>query len=295
MDLCFIVAAPRSGTKILRDTLNTHPQIEATQTPWEELWSTGMEEAPDDEFDPDQLSDDVRDRIRGEFEQTAHDHKIFIEKNVRHSLRIPYVKAVFPEARFIHIIRDARDEVTSNVEHKKNPIDWSYYLSSKALEISPVDMVKYSARLGWKTLKRLFGGSDEVAIWGPRFEGFQEAIRNHSPLEISARQWNRCVGKAHRDGGELGGEQYVECHYEELMTSPEEVLPGLADFLGLEDAEPMVKFGRREFRTDRIGRWKSELTEDQLDTVESITGELMAELGYQLERRLDDHRVSDND
>lgn len=41
--------------------------------------------------------------------------RVLVEKNPRHTLRIPFLKAIFPDAKIIHIVRDGRDVTCSLV------------------------------------------------------------------------------------------------------------------------------------------------------------------------------------
>src|SRR5204863_6522493 len=40
---------------------------------------------------------------------------VLVEKNPRGSLRVPFLRALFPGARFVHIVRDGRDVACSLV------------------------------------------------------------------------------------------------------------------------------------------------------------------------------------
>jgi hypothetical protein len=71
-----------------------------------------------------------------------------------------------------------------------------------------------------------------------------------------------------------GGDRLLEIRYEKLAG----VADGLAEFL---DADvPSTHRALDRFRDSSIGRWRKELTPEQLADVEAEAGPLLAELGY---------------
>ena len=69
----------------------------------------------------------------------------------------------------------------------------------------------------------------------------------------------------------------VTVRYESLQADAARLLP---QALGADDARIETAFAG--FRADSIGRWRSELSEEQLADVESEAGDLLRELGYTL-------------
>ncbi|HEY9870425.1 MAG TPA: sulfotransferase, partial [Candidatus Obscuribacterales bacterium] len=55
----------------------------------------------------------VISQIREFFSSEGASSKLVVEKNPRNALRVPYIRAVFPEAKIIHIVRDGRDVACS--------------------------------------------------------------------------------------------------------------------------------------------------------------------------------------
>ena len=66
--------------------------------------------------------------------------------------------------------------------------------------------------------------------------------------------------------------------YEEVVASPEDVAYGLANGLRI-DPEPLADaLGQAHARS--VGRWREDLTAEQVADVEGEAGELLHELGY---------------
>ncbi|HEX2241438.1 MAG TPA: sulfotransferase, partial [Actinomycetota bacterium] len=121
----FIVGAPRSGSSLLHSVLVASRQIghwsgeahevwEADHHPAFRQWSSNVLEATD--ATPEAVA-----RIRRQFFLATGPRKRFLEKTPRNSLRIPFIETIFPDALFIHLKRDGRDNVNSLINAWRTP------------------------------------------------------------------------------------------------------------------------------------------------------------------------------
>ena len=126
----FIVAAPRSGSTMLFETLCANAAI----------WSTGDESHQTFEsipelgiaahgFDSNALSaadasPEVLQRLKLDFLHQFHDAAggrrpqtlRFLEKTPKNALRIPFLRVAFPDAIFIHLVREPRPNLGSIID-----------------------------------------------------------------------------------------------------------------------------------------------------------------------------------
>ena len=86
-------------------------------------------------------------------------------------------------------------------------------------------------------------------------------------------------------------ERHLVVRYEDLVRDGESVTRRILEFLGLDpdvdlsSAEDGVVFqthGTSSTATSSIGRWREDLSEADLGVIESVCGELMQRLGYEL-------------
>lgn len=115
LNIAFIVGVARSGTSILGELVAAHPEVKyifESYVPWR-IVGRGVNGS--DRFTADQATPVVRSFIRWWFRWRKGDARIIVEKNPRNILRIPFLRAVFPEAKIIHIVRDGRDVACSLV------------------------------------------------------------------------------------------------------------------------------------------------------------------------------------
>jgi hypothetical protein len=153
--------------------------------------------------------------------------------------------AAYPQARAVHALRDGRDVVCSLLERG--------WLSG--------------AKDGADDAGHPYGAEARFWVEPERREEFSQV----SDARRCAWAWRRYV-EAVRSAG--AGERLLEIRYESFSTSADT----LAGFL---DADvPSAHRALDNFRDTSIGRWRKELTPEQLADIEAEAGPLLAELGY---------------
>src|SRR5687768_6763980 len=114
----FIVGCGRSGTTALGRLLGEHPNVVYLNEPralWKldprtDVWSGDVPEA---RLDLDDVHPTIRSRLRAAFFAKAADDDLLVEKTPINSFRIDYIRAVFPRARFLHLLRNGLDVARS--------------------------------------------------------------------------------------------------------------------------------------------------------------------------------------
>lgn len=149
----------------------------------------------------------------------------------------------YPQARAVHVVRDGRDVVCSLLER------------------------------GWLSADRA-GGDDARLSYGSEARFWVEPERrmefeSASDAARAARAWNAYVC-----GARSVRERVLEVRYEGLG----EWAPRIAEHLGIEQGPLDESLGR--FHDRSIGRFRRDLSPEQLADVERIAGMLLRELGY---------------
>jgi Sulfotransferase family len=115
------------------------------------------------------------------------------------------------------------------------------------------------------------------------------------PLAVCALSWRWHVSTGRRDGTPLGSSYYSEVRYEQLVTSTEQTLRGIAAFLELPYAPEMLDFHRGKTRTDPdlsakdawlpptpgLRDWRAQMAPRDVELYEAIAGDLLSLLGYE--------------
>jgi hypothetical protein len=183
------------------------------------------------------------------------------DKTPNYIKRMKQIQRTIPEARFVHMIRDGRDAALSR---------------------------------------------------------FKRLLKQPPPMETVAERWVRKIEGARADGEQVG--HYLEVQYENLVRDTEPELRRVCEFLELpwdptilryyeraedrlaemvrdlpsEEGKPMRPADhRREAHLltskppdpTRLARWKAEMDPEQNVIFESVAGDLLTELGYEVVSR----------
>ncbi|MGI9019798.1 MAG: sulfotransferase family protein [Solirubrobacterales bacterium] len=139
-------------------------------------------------------------------------------------------------------------------------------------------------------------------------------VHEPPPIENAARRWRRRIERARRISADLN--HYMEARFEDLIMDPEPTLRRICEFVSLDYDPVMLDYWksaedrlqemahnlpaehnqkrRPGTRLERkkssmkppdpsmVGKWKSALSEEDIATYEAESGELLAELGYEV-------------
>lgn len=119
-------------------------------------------------------------------------------------------------------------------------------------------------------------------------------------LTAAALYWRWIVNKG-REYGQFVAPSYMEVRYEELVNQPRRTLASIGDFIdhdldydrilraGIGSvSQPNTSFelGHQKGEFNPVGRWKKLLTSRELGALEDMIGDLLLDLGYQLQAPL---------
>jgi len=257
--LIFLAGAGRSGTTLLRVMLDSHPNIacgpefkllpsiaqhwERTVTAFSgimELYNLNM-------TDVNTAYMHFVEELLSKYKARSGKQRL-AEKSPNNVFFFPHFGHMFPDSPLIHVIRDGRDVVSSLLT-----MDWQDINTGKKL---------------------------------PYVES----------AEGAASYWVEAVTKG-RNSARLDQvkDRYYEIRYEDLVRKPEKVLRPLFKFIN-EPWDPVVldyheitrELGQessaaqvsRPLEKKPVGRWKTDLNDQDKVVVKRIAGKLLIELGY---------------
>lgn len=272
-DPVFVVGCSRSGTTLTYETLAAAPEF--LKFGWEipQFW--------DGLYGP--LNNGWHSEAAGaEHARPEHRHAAFryfyqrlgtgwvLDKTCINVMRIPYLYALFPQAKFVYIQRDGRDNISSMMD------GW---------RMGRVD--------GRFELSQFFGPfPEEVAINGGEFRewcfflppGWRDYNRA-SLEEVCAYQWlsaNRLALEAKRL---IPPEQWVHLRYEDVFDRPVEMFRDAFDRLGLAYT-PQIEARCRDLKptsvvkgTPKKQKWK-ESNPEAIERILPVIRDMQRMLGY---------------
>lgn len=276
-----VIGAARSGTKFLRDILAAAPN--AAKVPYDVnyVWRYRNEARADDEFVASDCTPAIRTFIRRTLPSLARfsaaRHTAVVEKTVGNSLRIPFVEAVFPDARYVVLLRDGRAVTESAMRMWEAKPQWaSLFDKLKAL---PLRNYRYVLWFAVNYVKGLFSGRGGGQVWGPRYKGIESDATSSSLAFVCARQWARSVENTLEGLRAVPAERQRIIRYEDLVAD-ESHLRDLVDWLGWKDAESVIGAYRRTVARGLDRKWQKSLNAEQQQAMYAAAGTTLAELGY---------------
>ena len=111
-NVIFIIGCARSGTSIFGELLNSHPDIVYLGEKLQSFWH-GFSPTPDHhEQDAEHVTAEIADKARHKMKALSKGC-IIVDKVPPNALRLPFLASIFPDAFFIHIVRNGLDVTCS--------------------------------------------------------------------------------------------------------------------------------------------------------------------------------------
>jgi tetratricopeptide (TPR) repeat protein len=272
----FIVGCGRSGSTLVRSVLNTHQKIsippenitlanmiktynELNFVAWEDVVGATIDEFKDNpqysfwEIDLKKLRKNLIDLNEGERTLRKLIDVIYLtfaqnnfpqatmwgDKTPLNSLNISLIDQVFNNAKYIHLIRDGRDVVSS-------------YLNSTTYV---------------------------------------------NKVENACKRWLNHINKVEQLGKIKNENNYLELYYEDFVSNPVQEMKRICNFLNITYHEEMLNYQenldklndtkmkqhsnlKKPINTNSIGKWESNLTNEQKRVVKSMLNSDLIKWGY---------------
>ncbi len=283
-----IIAAARSGTKMLRSALACSTDLVDFPYDMNYIWKYGNYQIPHDELTASNLTKEINRFIQKRFYDLlkSSNAKMVLEKSVSNSLRVSFVRAVFPKCKIIHLYRDGRDVAVDALECWRSGATDNRIQSKRDL-LRKIKDFPYRAAFPYLLTylkdyaERLFRADKQLKSWGPRFRGIDDALGKYSLIEVCGMQWARSVDSSVRDLAFLSKEQdYISVKYEDLVANPVEELSRIIAFCQIEDSAPILQFAKDKVTMKFVNVWKEKLSPSELHALLPHIASQLKILGY---------------
>jgi hypothetical protein len=277
-----IVGAPRSGTNMLRDVLTSFDGI--STWPCDEInyiWRHGNVRYPSDEIPAERATPAIQSYIQQRFSdiRQTYNAEVVVEKTCANSLRVPFVDAVVPNAKYIFIYRDGIDATGSAKERWTAELDISYILE-KVRFVPKIDLPYYGLRYLWARIYRLLSREKRLAFWGPALDNMHSILQNHTLNEVCALQWQRCVDKAEEAFSAMPADKVVRVCYEDFVRDPVQELTHILAFMGKEVEPEKIAKAVEGVSPHSLGKGRKALGEQEVANLEALVGETLKRYDY---------------
>jgi hypothetical protein len=164
--------------------------------------------------------------------------------------RMSYLDSIFPDALFVHVVRDGRAVVNSLMN------------------------VGF-----WKK-----GGGYEKPWWGGGLlEEDLEIYRRYdrSPLVLTAIQWRRIMLVAREEAALIGSDRYIEIRYEDALQNPYLAIDGLLDFSCLKRSKKVHEYIRTNSSLKNMNvKFPKDLSSRDITVLNEVLGDVNSQFGY---------------
>lgn len=286
----FIIGAARSGTSLTLKLFKNQPSLTPLFEPCE-FWDKAFSRGEDDTY---------QERLNGlgfqalrylYYREISPENPYLVVKDPRDSIRIDSLNHLFPNAKFIHLIRDGRDVISSIIKTSENEL---YHIQEAA----------------WPHV---------------RIPNYKNLLTYPSHIQ-AAMQWKYCVETSLKQLSQIPQDRQLTFYYEELINHPQKTAEKLLYFVNNQleinqeslqntlksisnqviknEENPTInpqllnqswKAKMNQFSslvandagsgttsdTIRMGRWQLDLDQSILSDIEPIIGDTLTKLGYQ--------------
>lgn len=279
-----LIGAHRSGTTITQQLIGLHPEIVTWHEP-RPLWRYAAPARDHDECDESDATDEVVRYIRHRFlrYQLQHGDRQIMEKTPSNVLRVPLVYKVFPDAIYLHTTRNPFS-VTDSFDRQwlRYRVKKPWHRVRRCLADAPVTQLHYYAGdfIGHMILRKVLR-RHYTPIFGPRYKGIEQDLKEHGILRVAARQWARCNRKAREDLARLANGRVFSFRYEDLMQDPPSLVRRIYDHCGLACNDDVIRAAKELVDPGRQEKWRR-LNPEDLRAILPEVQEEMAFYGYEI-------------
>ncbi|MCZ6782219.1 MAG: sulfotransferase [Proteobacteria bacterium] len=150
-----------------------------------------------------------------------HGASVWGDKTPDYGLCMGTLQSLWPEAKFVHIVRDGRD-----------------------VAISMSDVLSFRLQVAW-------GVNYWPAIaWRRAYRARLAVARGEISIDRFFELWRSRLLRIRDESGRLSAGSYLEITYEELLEEPEKVLDRTATFLGLVPSRDWLEAATAQVRRD---------------------------------------------
>lgn len=265
----------------MHDLFNMHPEVESWYEP-RTIWVYADPGRRHDRFDETDAQPRVVNYIRGRFlrYQREHENARIMEKTPSNLLRIPYVHAIFPEARYLYLVREPLANISSSELMWHTPVHLNK-VRRRLKETPKSQLHYYAARYVVDHSRIKILRKSHLSVWGVRYPGIYEDIKRMKVEEVIAKQWVECSRQARIDLERLEPGTVLYMRYEDFVASPLDSFATVLAHFDLDMTPEIEKALRNDVDAGRQDKWKR-LDADVIRRALPILRDEMERHGYDI-------------
>ena len=268
----FVIGCSRGGTTVVYKTLSEADELGSLQREthdfWAELHPLAEKQWRSHALDERDASRRDRDAVARHFYRYLGARR-FVDKNNQNGLCVPYLHALFPDARFVYVKRSPGDNIHSLIEGWGRSEEFAHW-SEKLPAAVRIDGGRYRR---WCFFL---------------FEGWREYLDR--PIEdVCAAQYVAMNDAILRARERVPSKQWTEIVYEDLVRDPVAAFRAVWETLGLrfgsrQEAQCRDVLGRpyNAFSPIRLDKWRELENRWRIERVLPVVHSTAHRMGYSM-------------
>lgn len=246
----------RSGTSMMHDLFDLHPEVRSWYEP-RTVWVYADPARRHDRFEAGDARPRVKRYIRKRFlnYQQKHGNRRVMEKTPSNMLRIPYVDAIFPESKFLYLIREPLANLSSSEIKWRTPIHMRHTWD-RLKETPKLQLHYYLGRFVYDNISVRLLKRKHVSVWGVRYPGIYDDLKRLTTEQVIARQWVACARQAREDFAGVDPARLMKIRYEDFVQSPVEHFERILTHFDLKMTAQLERVLREDVDPTRQGKWR---------------------------------------
>jgi len=254
-----VTGAPRSGKSLVSRLLTREPEFQWVREPLM-IWDMDLGTREDDCRSAEEATPDLCKRIQEACRTLLEDSQnIYVDDLSYHALRIPFLHAVMPNAKIIHVVRNPEHAIPEMLYGWTNRDSVSKAFARRRKSIRLQGLPRMAIRFLRNYISSRVKGSRQT--WGPRVPGLSDFIASHEPAEVSAFQWKCMVDIAMDDLRAIPRDNWIQFQFESILEDPEGQALRIGNFCGVKNPkkfaeeaknfiDPDFQFEKKVYPTD---------------------------------------------
>lgn len=293
-----IIGAARSGTHLIATTIQKNIDC-IYLNEINDLWKKRFPFLRLDEIKESEITSNKVNLIREDFRKLLKKRKstpFLLEKTASNCLRLELINKVFPDTKFIHILRDGRDVAVSTrrkfqgdirkisshdnlkIYEKRRFSNFFQEIKHKFKNgLTPFMLIMNSFRYFRMSLVLL--GLRKKDFWGPRFFGFRKLYNESTLIEVAAEQWKYSVDSVLKFKSTHPNKEILTLKYEDLIMNPNPMIMKTIKFILNDDfIESKLE---HDIHLNSFKTWREVLNDQEKLLVSNRISDLLKELDYE--------------
>ncbi len=266
----FVVGCSRGGTTVVYKTLSEADELASLQREthdfWAELHPLAQKGWRSHALDEHDASESDRRAVARYFFRYLGARR-FVDKNNQNGLCVPYLHALFPDARFVYVKRSPGDNIHSLIEGWGRSEEYAHWSADLPAEV------------------RIDGGRYRRWCFF-LFDGWREYLER--PIEEVCAAQYVAMNEAILDAkGRVSPWQWTDVFYEDIIRDPVAAFRQVWSALGLrfgprQEAHCRHVLGRpyNAFSPIRLDKWREEVNRARIERVLPTVAKTASRMGY---------------